>query len=67
LPGLVYPLTLLRKRISAASRRVMSRVVVTHFIKINFQIIINEHVKRIHVIKLGLAAQPVNIGVICVR
>ena len=27
---LVYPLTLLRKRISAASRRVMSRVVVTH-------------------------------------
>ena len=45
----------------------MSRVVVTHFIKINFQIIINEHVKRIHVIKLGLAAQPVNIGVICVR
>jgi len=28
--SLVYPLTLLRKRISAASRRVMSRFVVTH-------------------------------------
>ena len=30
LSSLVYPLTLLRKRISAASRRVMSRFVVTH-------------------------------------
>jgi hypothetical protein len=30
LSNLVYPLTLLRKRISAASRQVMSRVVVTH-------------------------------------
>jgi hypothetical protein len=30
LSSLVYSLTLLRKRISAASRRVMSRVVVTH-------------------------------------
>ena len=30
LSSLVYPLTLLRKRISAASRRVMSGVVVTH-------------------------------------
>jgi hypothetical protein len=30
LSSLVYPLTLLKKRISAASRRVMSRVVVTH-------------------------------------
>ena len=30
LSSLVYPLTLLRKRIFAASRRVMSRVVVTH-------------------------------------
>ena len=30
LSSLVYPLTLLRERISAASRRVMSRVVVTH-------------------------------------
>ena len=30
LSSLVHPLTLLRKRISAASRRVMSRVVVTH-------------------------------------
>ena len=31
LSSLVYPLTLLRKRISAASRRVMSRVMVTNF------------------------------------
>jgi hypothetical protein len=31
--SLVYPLTLLRKRISAASRRVMSRVVVAHVSK----------------------------------
>jgi len=30
LSSLVYPLTLLRKRISAASRRVMSCVMVTH-------------------------------------
>ena len=30
LSSLVYPLTLLRKRISAASRRVTSRFVVTH-------------------------------------
>ena len=30
LSSLVYPLTLLRKRISAASRRVIFRVVVTH-------------------------------------
>ena len=30
LSSLVYPLTLLRKRISAASMRVMSRFVVTH-------------------------------------
>jgi len=30
LSSLVYPLTLLRKRISAASRRVMPRVAVTH-------------------------------------
>ena len=30
LSSLVYPLTLLRKRISALSRRVMSRFVVTH-------------------------------------
>jgi len=31
LSSLEYPLTLLRKRISAASRRVISRIVVTHF------------------------------------
>jgi hypothetical protein len=30
LSSLLYPLTLLNKHISAASRRVMSRVVVTH-------------------------------------
>ena len=30
LSSLVYPLTLLRKRISAVSRRLTSRVVVTH-------------------------------------
>jgi hypothetical protein len=30
LSSLVYPLTFLRKRISAASRQVMSRFVVTH-------------------------------------
>ena len=30
LSSLVHPLTLLRKRISAASRRVMSRFMVTH-------------------------------------
>ena len=30
LSSLVYPLTLLQKRISVASKRVMSRVVITH-------------------------------------
>jgi hypothetical protein len=35
LSSLVYPITVLRKRISAAYRRVMSRVVVTHFKIIN--------------------------------